>query len=129
MFNMDWFHSLNKPFLAPPDSVFMPVWTILYIMIILSFILFIKGGMNEDKKRPLIFFIIQMLLNLAWMPVFFGLKSILGALIIIIFMWIFLVLTIITFFRHSKLASFLLIPYLLWISFAFYLNLGYFVMN
>ena len=126
---MDWFHSLNKPFLAPPDSVFMPVWTILYIMIILSFIFFIKFPEQAPSVYRTIFFIIQMLLNLAWMPVFFGLKSILGALIIIIFMWIFLVLTIITFFRHSKLASFLLIPYLLWISFAFYLNLGYFVMN
>lgn len=129
MKNMEWFHSLNKPFLNPPDWVFTPVWTILYIMMAISFILFIKGGMNKQKRLPLIFFIVQLLLNLAWMPVFFWMQSILGALIIIVFMWIFTLLTIIFFFRHSKMASLLLIPYLIWISFAFYLNFSYYVLN
>ncbi len=129
MQNMEWYNSLNKPFLAPPSSVFAPVWTILYIMIALSLIFFLKGGMNKDKTAPLIFFIIQLALNFAWTPVFFGLQNIGLALIIIILMWLFTLLTVIFFFRHSKIASLLLIPYLVWISFAFYLNFGYFVLN
>ncbi len=126
---MEWFDSLNKPFLSPPDWLFAPVWTILYILIAISFILFIKGGMTKEKRLPLAFFIIQMLLNFAWSPVFFRLENIGGALAIIIFMWLFILLTIIFFFKHSKLASILLVPYLVWVSFAFYLNLSYFVLN
>ncbi len=129
MFDTQWFNSLNKPFLNPPDWVFTPVWIFLYILIAISFILFIKGGMTKEKRLPLIFFIIQLLLNFAWTPVFFGLQSISGALCIIVLMWLFLLLTIIFFFRHSILASILLIPYLIWVSFAFYLNLAYFVLN
>lgn len=129
MKNMMWFDSLNKPFLNPPDWVFAPVWTILYVMILLSLILFLKGGWSKDKKLPLIFFIIQMLLNFAWTPAFFWGQNILLALVIIFFMWIFIMLTVITFFKHSKLASILLIPYLIWVSFAFYLNFSYYVLN
>ena len=129
MKNMEWFDSLNKPFLSPPDWLFAPVWTILYILIAISFLLFIKGGMTKEKRLPLAFFIIQMLLNFAWSPVFFRLENIGGALAIIIFMWLFILLTIIFFFKQSKLASILLVPYLVWVSFAFYLNLSYFVLN
>ncbi len=129
MQNMEWFHSLNKPFLSPPDWIFVPVWSVLYVLMVLSFIFFIKGGMNKNKRLPLIFFIIQLALNLAWSPVFFGMQNILGALIIIVFMWLFTLLTIVYFLRHSILASILLIPYLIWISFAFYLNFGFYVLN
>lgn len=129
MKNMDWFDNLNKPFLNPPDWLFAPVWTILYILIAISFLLFLKGGMNKEKRMPLIFFIIQMLLNFAWSPVFFGLENIALALVIIFLMWIFILLTVIVFFKHSKLAALLLLPYLIWVSFAFYLNFSYFVLN
>ncbi len=129
MKNMEWFQNLNKPFLNPPDWIFAPMWTILYIMIAISFILFIKGGLTKEKKLPLIFFIIQLLLNFAWTPAFFWMQNISLALAIIAFMWIFIMLTIITFFKHSILASILLIPYLFWVSFAFYLNFAYFVLN
>ena len=129
MKNTEWFDSLNKPFLNPPDWLFAPVWTVLYILIAISFILFIKGGMTKEKRLPLAFFIIQMLLNFAWSPVFFGLENIGGALAIIIFMWLFILLTVIFFFKHSKLASILLVPYLVWVSFAFYLNFSYLVLN
>ena len=129
MQNTEWFDSLNKPFLAPPDWLFTPVWIVLYIMITASFFIFISGGMTKEKHVPLIFFLTQLALNFAWAPVFFGMKNITGAFIIIIFMYIFLILTIITFFKHSKTAPLLLIPYLLWISFAAYLNFGYLVLN
>ena len=128
MFNSEWYNSLNKPFLAPPDSIFMPVWGILYAMIIISLILYLKGGL-KNKSKGLIFFAIQLLLNFSWTYVFFGMKNITGALVVIIFMWMFIVLTISAFMKHSKLSAILLLPYLLWVSFAFYLNLGYLVLN
>lgn len=129
MQNMTWFDSLNKPFLNPPEWLFTPVWIILYIMIAISFFLFLKGGMTKEKRLPLIFFIIQMVLNFAWTPIFFGLQNIGLAFAVIILMYIFIILTIITFFKHSKLASILLLPYLLWVSFAAYLNFSFWVLN
>lgn len=129
MLNMDWFDTLNKPFLSPPNWVFAPVWTILYIMIFISFILFLKGSKNQKRDIPLIFFLTQLILNFLWTPVFFGMEKIGLALAIIVFMWIFLLLTIISFFRFSKMASLLLVPYLFWSSFAAYLNFGFFVLN
>jgi len=126
---MDWFHTLNKPFLTPPDAVFMPAWIVLYILIAISFVIFIRKNSGHSKKLPLVFFFIQLILNFAWPFVFFGMQNIGAALAVIILMWIFIVLTIITFMRHSKIAAMLLLPYLLWVSFAFYLNLGYYVLN
>lgn len=129
MKNIDWFDSLNKPFLNPPDWIFTPVWIILYILITISFFVFIKGGIKREKRLPLVFFFIQLALNFAWPVVFFGMQNISFAFVILVFMYLFLVLTIITFFKHSKLASILLIPYLFWISFAGYLNFGFLVLN
>lgn len=129
MQNMIWYHSLNKPFLSPPDAVFIPVWSVLYLMIAVSFFILVTTQSAYSKKMAITFFMIQMLLNFAWSPAFFMMKNIGLALAIIILMWIFILLTIIAFFRHSKLAAILLIPYLLWVSFAFYLNLGFYVLN
>ena len=129
MKNIAWYDSLNKPFLNPPEWVFTPVWIILYIMIATSFFLFLRGGITKQKKLALTFFIIQLILNFLWVPAFFWMQNIPLAFIIIAFLYIFLLLTIITFFKHSKLASILLIPYLLWISFAAYLNFGFLVLN
>ena len=129
MQNITWFDSLNKPFLNPPEWIFTPVWIVLYIMIAASFFIFLRGGITQEKRLPLTFFLIQLGLNFAWSPIFFGLKNILLAFIIIIFMYIFLLLTIFSFFKHSKVASILLIPYLLWISFAAYLNVSFLVLN
>lgn len=126
---MEWFDSLNKPFLSPPDWLFTPVWLVLYIMIFASLILFWGDGITKEKRLPLVFFIIQLALNWLWVPIFFGMQNIIGGFIIIVIMYIFLWLTIITFFKYSKVASLLLLPYLLWISFAAYLNFGYLVLN
>lgn len=126
---MNWFENLNKPFLSPPDWVFTPVWIILYTMMGISLFLFLQGGMSKNKIIPLLFFIIQLGLNILWSPLFFYMQNIFGALICITFLWIFILLTIITFYKHSKAASLLLIPYLIWVSFAFYLNFGFYVLN
>lgn len=122
MQNLEWYKTLIKPRLTPPDFVFAPVWTILYIMIGVSFFLFIRTGNISAKILPVSFFIIQLILNFSWSPVFFGMHKIKSAFVIICFMWIFILLTIITFYAHSKLAAVLLIPYFLWVTFATYLN-------
>jgi len=129
MKNSLWFYSLNKPFLNPPDWLFAPVWTILYILMIISFALFLKGGITKEKKIPLFLFIVQLCLNFSWYPIFFGAKCISCGLAVITFMWFFVLFTVIAFYRHSKPAAVLLIPYLIWVSFAFYLNFAYFVLN
>lgn len=128
MFDSIWFHNLIRPELAPPDWLFAPVWIVLYITIFVSFILYSLMRV-PDKKSGYLFFSVQLLLNFMWSPVFFGLKNILLAFIIIILLDIFVFLTIRKFYSISKLAGLLLIPYLLWVLFATYLNGAYLVLN
>ncbi len=118
---MTWYHSLAKPALCPPDWLFAPVWTILYIMMAVSLIIFLKTR-GENKTVSIILFLSQLTLNLLWAPVFFGNMNPRGAFIIILFMIITLLMTIIAFYKYSKTAAIILLPYLIWICFAAYLN-------
>lgn len=128
MYNSDWYNSLIKPFLSPPDGVFLPVWTVLYITILISFILYFINP-NKNKKTGYIFFFVQLVLNLSWSFVFFKFKSISGGLIIIFLMGVFIFLTIKKFYSVSKVSGLILIPYFLWVLFAAYLNLGFLILN
>lgn len=129
MQNLNWYHTLNKPFLTPPDWIFAPVWSVLYLMIFISFILFLKSKNTHSKIIPTVIFLIQLFLNLIWSPIFFGLEKPKAALLIIVFLWISILVTILSFYKHSKIASFLLIPYLLWVTFAVYLNFEFCRLN
>ena len=126
---MEWYDNLNKPLLNPPSEIFMPVWIFLYITIGLSLIFFLKDGFNKSKIIPSIFFTTQMLLNFIWSSVFFGMQNILLGLIVVLLMWLFILLTIVSFSKHSKTSAFLLIPYFLWVSFACYLNFEFLRLN
>lgn len=118
-----WYNNINKPSFNPPSWVFGPVWTILYTMMGISFFLiWIDKNEKKRKQTALIIFGIQLFLNAIWSPIFFGLRSPLLGLMVIILMWIFIILTIIKFFKISKTAAFLLIPYFFWVSFATILN-------
>lgn len=128
MFNSFWYHNLIKPPFTLDDSIFKPAWIILYTVIFISLIFYITSK-NDDKKSGYIYFIIQLFLNFVWTPVFFGLKNISLALFVIILLDIFVLLTIKRFYCVSKIAGLLLVPYFLWICFATYLNIGYFVLN
>lgn len=128
MYNSDWYNSLIKPFLSPPDRVFLPVWTVLYITILISFILYFINP-NKNKKTGYIFFFVQLVLNLSWSFVFFKFKSISGGLIIIFLLGVFIFLTIKKFYSVSKISGLILIPYFLWVLFAAYLNLGFLILN
>ncbi len=126
---MEWYHSLNQPAIHPPDWVFAPVWSVLYIMMFLSLFLFLESDKTADKSAPLALFVIQLLLNLSWSPVFFGIKNIEAALIILIMLWIFIAVVIVMFYKHSKISAILMIPYFLWTTFALYLNWQIFRLN
>jgi len=129
MKNLDWFHQLNNPPLTPPDWIFTPIWILIYISIAISFILYIKDGKLKNKKRGIYFFTIQMILNLLWNQAFFNMQNIKLALIIILTLFLSIILTINIFYKYSKISAYILIPYLLWVSFATYLNVGYFILN
>jgi translocator protein len=125
-----WYASLAKPALNPPSAVFGPVWTVLYVLMAISaFIIWKKGLARKDVKIALGVFLGQLALNTLWSIIFFGAKSLGGALIEISVLWLAILGTIVLFWKISKAAGWLLIPYILWVSFAGYLNYMIWAMN
>lgn len=124
MYNSNWYNSLNKSPLTPPNWVFGVAWTILYILLAISFLLTIYSKKCKGFCLPLIFFTLQLILNLLWTTVFFKWKQIVIAFIFIIVIIILTIITIILMRKISKKGAYLLIPYVLWLCFAGYLN-GY----
>ncbi len=125
-----WYATLNKPFFSPPNFLFGPVWTILYFLMGVSlFIIWDKNLKNKNKDKTIKTFILQLILNLLWSLVFFGLHQPLLAFIAIIVLWIAIFITIKYFYKISQLAAYLLIPYIVWVSFASILNLAIVLLN
>lgn len=125
-----WYVGIVKPALNPPAWVFGPVWTTLFVLMgIAAFLVWKKGLDRKDVKIALGIFIGQLILNTLWSIIFFGLHSPVGAFIEIIFLWLAILATIIAFARISRTAAWLLIPYILWVSFAGYLNLSIWSLN
>ncbi|HEX8923462.1 MAG TPA: TspO/MBR family protein [Patescibacteria group bacterium] len=125
-----WYAALNKPTFAPPAWLFGPVWTLLYFMMGSAFYLIWKQGWNKKEvRRAGVFFLGQLGLNFIWSPVFFGLRAPILGLIIIAAMWIMIVMTMKKFYPLSKNAFYLLVPYLMWVSFATILNAAIAVLN
>lgn len=125
-----WYASLVKPPFNPPNWVFGPVWTTLYtLMGIAAFLVWRKGIRDRQVRIALAIFVVQLVLNVLWSVVFFGLHSLLGGVILIVILWAAILLSIITFFRASKVAGGLLIPYILWVSFATVLNFSLWSLN
>ena len=125
-----WYATLEKPFFTPPSWLFAPAWIILYVlMAIAAFLIWRKGLLEEGVKCALIVFLVQLVLNALWSVVFFGLQSPLYGMVVIIALWIAILLTIIKFFKLSTAAGALLLPYILWVSFAAVLNISIWVLN
>ena len=118
-----WFATLTKPSFSPPNYLFGPVWIILYTLMGIS--LYLVWG----KKKAVSLFLIQLAVNAGWSIVFFGFKNIGLALVVILVLWVLIVKTIWQFFRINKTASYLLIPYLIWVSFATVLNFSLYLLN
>ncbi|MFW6025252.1 MAG: TspO/MBR family protein [Candidatus Woesearchaeota archaeon] len=126
----NWYPTLTKPFFNPPNWIFAPVWTILYILIGISlFLVWDKISSNLFSEKAIILFIIQLILNSLWSILFFGLRSPLLGVVGIIPLWITILLMMYYFRKESKLSFYLLIPYILWVSFAAILNIAIFVLN
>ena len=129
MFNSIWYDELIKPAFNPPSEIFAPVWTILYILIFISLMIYIFTPAEQNKFRGYIYFTLQLVLNIIWTPIFFYYKNIVLALLIIISLDIFTYLTLRKFYSVSRVSGILLIPYLIWIIFATYLNVGFLLLN
>ncbi|MEK7103066.1 MAG: TspO/MBR family protein [Patescibacteria group bacterium] len=125
-----WYAGLMKPPLNPPGWIFGPVWTILYaLMGIALYLVWKSNATQKDKQRALVIFGVQLFLNVIWSIIFFGLHSPAFALVDIMAMWCAIVATIIVFGKISRSAAYLLVPYLLWVTFAGYLNYVVWMLN
>jgi len=126
-----WYPTLIKPIFNPPNWIFMPMWTLLYILMAVA------AGLVWDKikeqndvvKKALLFFIIQLTLNAIWSYLFFGLKNPLLALIEIALLWLMIYETYLKFTKINKTAGYLLIPYMAWVAFAAILNASIWWLN
>ena len=127
---MSDYAALNQPPLSPPGWVFPVVWTILYLLMgYASYKVAVSGAPPEQIRRALTLYAVQLLLNFLWSPIFFGLELRLAAFIVLLLLWLLVCLTIHAFSAVDERAGDLLIPYLLWITFAGYLNLGAYLLN
>ena len=125
-----WYATLKKPLLTPPDWVFAPVWITMYILMgIAAFLVWREGFDRNQTQKALLLFGIQLVLNALWSYLFFGLRSPLAGLVGIIVLAFFIFLAIRSFLRISFPAGILLIPYLLWVSYATGLNFSIYILN
>ncbi|MFA6190170.1 MAG: TspO/MBR family protein [Candidatus Staskawiczbacteria bacterium] len=149
----NWYSGLNKPFFNPPNWIFGPVWTTLFILMGISLYLVWNNNwkpqnkLNLKGKKPwnslsekfltgswqkanlILIFSIQLILNILWSIVFFGMHSPGAAFFILLMLWVAIVFTIINFYRVSKISALLLAPYILWVSFAGFLNFIIWMLN
>lgn len=125
-----WYKTLNKPFFSPPNWIFGPVWTTLYLMMGISAgLIWLKGLKSKKVKKALSYFLIQLFLNFTWSIIFFSLHQPLLAFINIVLLWLSILMIMIKFYRIFKPSAYLLIPYILWVSFAAVLNLAIVILN
>ena len=125
-----WYAALDKPPFTPPNWLFAPAWGTLYLLMgIAAFLIWRKGLDKEGVKPALVIFLVQLILNALWSVIFFGFKSPIAGAIAIIVLWVAILFTILRFFRLSVAAGSLLIPYILWVSFAAALNISIWMLN
>ena len=127
---MDTYKALNQPPLSPPGWLFPVVWTILYLLMGYSAYRVQVSGKDKEKIRTaMVFYALQLFVNFLWSPVFFGLQWRLTAFVILVILWVLIYITMRLFSEIDELAGDLLLPYILWVTFAGYLNLGIFLLN
>lgn len=125
-----WYATLQKPSFTPPNWVFGPAWTILYLLMgIAAFLVWRKGWDKREVRMGLITFLVQLVLNTLWSVAFFGLEAPLSGVIVIVGLWAVILFTILRFFKISAVAGWLLVPYILWVSFAAVLNISVWLLN
>jgi translocator protein len=125
----EWFTSLNRPSFSPPNWLFGPVWTTLYILMGISLFLIWKQDKSKERNWAILTFMIQLVLNFAWSFIFFYFNRIGFALAEIILLWLIIFVMLIQFYKIKPLAAYINIPYLLWVTFATILNASYYLLN
>jgi benzodiazapine receptor len=124
-----WYASLNRPSFNPPNWLFGPVWTMLYILMGISLFLIWQQKPDKQRNQAIGFFLFHLFLNFCWSFIFFYFKMMGLALFEIILLWMSIVVMMVMFYRIKPLAAYLNIPYLIWVSFATVLNAAYFALN
>jgi translocator protein len=124
-----WYAELVKPSFNPPNWLFGPVWTLLYLLMGCSLYLLWNADKSRDRDRALILFVAQLILNALWSIIFFGLKMLLFAFVEIVMLWALIVATIYYSYRVDRRSAYTLLPYIAWVSFAAILNLSLFMLN
>lgn len=124
-----WYASLNRPSFNPPNWIFGPVWTILYILMGISLFLIWKEEASKERNIALLVFFLQLVLNFAWSFLFFYFHNLGLAFVEIVILWISIFIMLVLFYKINPIASYINIPYLLWVTFAAVLNASYFWLN
>jgi len=124
------YRDLRQPSFAPPGWLFGPVWTILYILMgVASYRIYMHYKQNRSSLKPLIFYAVQLIFNFFWTIIFFGFGLRGLAFLELLILWILILISLKLFYNEDKLAGYLLLPYLLWVSFAGVLNYSVWVLN
>jgi tryptophan-rich sensory protein len=124
-----WYAALEKPTINPPNWIFAPVWIFLYFLMGITLYILWQNLPKTEARKAMVFFAIQLVLNMLWSVIFFGLKLPLVAFLEIIILWIFILLTMIKSSKVSRTTVYLLLPYILWVNFAAVLNFFLWCLN
>jgi len=125
----DWYVLLNRPSFNPPNWLFAPVWTTLYILMGISLFLIWQQSASKGRNLAILVFLLHLSLNFCWSFIFFYFNMIGLALIEIILLWISIVYMLVLFYKIKPIAAYINVPYLLWVTFATILNAGYYFLN
>ena len=125
----EWYATLNRPSFNPPNWIFGPVWTTLYILMGISLFLIWKQDPGKERNLAILAFFLQLLFNVAWSFIFFYFNMIGFALVEIILLWISIVIMLVLFYKIKPMAAYINVPYLLWVTFATVLNASYYFLN
>lgn len=128
--NMSQYKEYNLPILAPPSWLFPVVWTILYILMAISaYLIYTSDASKKEKTDSLFLYFLQLIINFFWSIIFFNLNQLFIGFLWIVLLWVIVIFMMIAFHKIKPIAAYLQIPYLLWISFAAYLNLQIYFLN
>lgn len=124
-----WYTTLNKPSFNPPNFLFGPVWSLLYLLMGISLFLILKPAKTQARSKAIAAFTVQLVLNFFWSIIFFRFHAVGIALVEIVLMWLAILAMIVISFRVNKTAAMLQIPYVCWVSFATLLNASIYYLN
>jgi benzodiazapine receptor len=125
----EWYETLNRPPFNPPNWLFGPVWTTLYILLGISLFLIWKQSASKERNLAIFVFLLQQALNFGWSFIFFYFNMIGFALIEIILLWISIIVMLVLFYKIKPMTAYINIPYLIWVTFATILNASYYILN